>query len=151
MPRTSKHLLKAAETARAAKAHKKKHSHLPEIPESLATTTDDECNWDGTVNLVPQNKVEAGPECSESGSTDSELEVWELEGEELIQNLGHCINKEQELLTTAPWPYYERLQKGVGVHAIRKMGTLGETCGWMHTEVGWELKMLSFRYQNFIW
>ncbi|KAI6040989.1 hypothetical protein EDC04DRAFT_2602033 [Pisolithus marmoratus] len=63
-----------------------------------------ECDWDGSVNTqleaLPQSSSEEGRYESEISSDESEVEVWELEGEELLQSLGQCITKEQDLLST---------------------------------------------------
>ena len=135
MPRpssTRKHLLKAAATACAGKSCKNKGSlnnaaNLVVIelltdsgPEnedvSKADCVDEaetfECDWDGSVNHQPEalqsSSHEGGGYESETGSDELEVEVWELEGQELLQSLGQWITKEQELLTS-PTPF-EKLQ-----------------------------------------
>ena len=50
---------------------------------------------------------------SSESSSDSELEVVELEGAELIQSLGFRVEKEQEILTGAPSLPYGRLQQSI--------------------------------------
>ncbi|KAL4067270.1 hypothetical protein V8B97DRAFT_1919024 [Scleroderma yunnanense] len=70
------------------------------------------CDWDGSVNHQPEALQSSGEGStgykSEASLDKLEVEIWELEGEELLQSLGQHITKEQELLTT-PTPF-ERLQ-----------------------------------------
>ncbi|KAI6125291.1 hypothetical protein EDD17DRAFT_1511696 [Pisolithus thermaeus] len=123
MPHTSKHLLKAAATACATKACKQagpKNAGSPVVAELLNSmdvselhlgVTDEseatsECSWDGSVNHHGDVT-----EYSVAGLDDSELEVWELEGEELLQSLGLQVMNKQELLTTPG--LYKRLQDGI--------------------------------------
>ncbi|KAI6123205.1 hypothetical protein EDD16DRAFT_1691577 [Pisolithus croceorrhizus] len=90
MPHTSKHLLKAAATACATKACKQagpKNAGSPVVAELL--------------NSMDVSELHLGLD-------DSELEVWELEGEELLQSLGLQVMNKQELLTTPG--LYKRLQ-----------------------------------------
>jgi len=137
MPHTSKRFLKAAATARAGKVHKKEavknvsgssielmdSTSESEGPVSKAGVTDKaetvECGWDGTVNHQPKAFHSScdGSEWDPS-SDESELEVLELEGEELLQSLGQCITKEQELLT-APMPF-KRLRIGISASEWEK-------------------------------
>ena len=133
MPRTSKWLLKAAASACAAKACKREDTCLPndvaasevrenesdnqaaELSIQVTDNGDDECGWDGTVNWVPhsdQGGNELEWQSSKPDSSDSELEVMELEGAELIQSLGFHVEKEQETLTSA-LSLYERLQRNI--------------------------------------
>jgi len=101
MPCTSKRLLKAAASARAAKARKREDTCLPndevrenesdnqaaELSIQVTDNGDDECGWDGTVNWVlhsDQGGNELEWQSSKPDSSDSELEVMELEGSELI-------------------------------------------------------------------
>ena len=83
-----------------------------ELSIQVTDNGDDECGWDGTVNWVlhsDQGGNELEWQSSEPDSSDSELEVMELEGAELIRSLGFRVEKEQETLTGAP-SLYERLQ-----------------------------------------
>ena len=128
---TRKHLLKAAATACAGKSCKNKGSPNNAANPVIELLTDSgpenedvskadcvdeaetfECDWDGSVNHQPEalqsSSHEGGGYESETGSDESEVEVWELEGQELLQSLGQHITKEQELLT-APTPF-EKLQ-----------------------------------------
>ncbi|KIK17978.1 hypothetical protein PISMIDRAFT_14707 [Pisolithus microcarpus 441] len=123
MPRTSKHLLKAAARARAAMAHKwagPKGTGSPVVAELLNSkdtselhhgVTDEaeaalECDWDGSINHHGDMM-----EYSMTGSNDLELEVQELEGKELLQSLGLQIMNEQKLLTALT--LYKRLWDGI--------------------------------------
>ena len=137
VPRTSKWFLKVAATARAGKVHKKEAqinvSSTIELVDSTskgegtvggAGVTDKaseaECSWDGTVNYQPEpfhSSNEGGHE-AELSSDESELEVLELEGKELLQSLGQCITKERELLTP-PTPF-KRLRIGMSASECEK-------------------------------
>ena len=137
MPHTSKQSLKAAATACAGKVRKKEAqknvSSTIELVDSMsegegtvggAGVTDKaseaECGWDGTVNYQPEpfhSSNEGGRE-AEPSSDESEPEVLELEGKELLQSLGQCITKERELLT-APTPF-KRLQIGMSASEWEK-------------------------------
>ena len=131
MPRLRNRFLKAATTARAGKSHQSESSRhnagnlVIELltdsgPENEAVSQVDcvdeaetfECDWDGSVNHQPEDLQPSGEGGtgyeSEASSDESEVEILELEGEELLQSLGRRIAKEQELLTT-PTPF-ERLK-----------------------------------------
>ncbi|KAI6038742.1 hypothetical protein EDC04DRAFT_2603669 [Pisolithus marmoratus] len=61
-------------------------------------TDTDQCSWDGRVSCLAHDTA------ASDDDSHSEVEVWELEGAELLQSLQLHFKKENELLTT-PTPY----------------------------------------------
>ncbi|KAG1722436.1 uncharacterized protein EDB91DRAFT_1256057 [Suillus paluster] len=69
----------------------------------------DKCGWDGTVNHILMSNSDSDFKLDSNTDLDTDFEVLDLKGEELLESLGLCIEKELELLST-PTPY-EKIQK----------------------------------------
>jgi hypothetical protein len=83
----------------------KKLSHLTaaararegKVKKGLRNNPDDECEWEGGVNHVLSS--DSGTDWTKSDSdSDPQSDFSELEGQELVESLQSCLEKELEML-----------------------------------------------------
>ena len=134
MNRTKKHKKDAAAHARQGRlCHKPAQSISPDIPAvhidsdsnfegkrvALPVThyvpnSDEECDWNGTVNYCPLGLSDSDFEWTDSESesdTDDETEYSELEGEGLVESLQKSL--EEELKSLKKLTPYETLKQDI--------------------------------------
>ncbi|KAI6002451.1 hypothetical protein F5J12DRAFT_783914 [Pisolithus orientalis] len=119
--------IQVAAAGHAAKANKRAENikTYPETDVGLKTLssdtereggTADQCSWDGAINCLALDSA------TSNDDSQDEVDVWELEGTELLQSLELCFTKEHKLLTT-PTPY-QLLQHGARQKKIAILGTM---------------------------